>query len=296
MLIAISGASGFIGARLKKHLANCGFSVLSIVRTLSKDHEVFFDPYKDYLDTDSLEGIDALINLSGASIATRWNKKNKEILRASRINSTNTLVNSVLKLKKPPKVFIGASAVGIYGDRGSEILSEESNINKDDFLSKLCIDWECASNRLTETECRVVNLRLGLVLDIKGGMLKKLIPTFKLGLGATIGPGTQYMSWICIKDLLCLIEFILKNQNISGAINACSPNPVTNEEFSKEVASTLKRPCFFTIPKSFIQLMMGEMGNILITGQRAEPKKAMNFGFKFKYPLIKECLETLLRT
>ncbi len=296
MLIAISGASGFIGARLKQHLVDCGFSVLSIVRTPPKDREVFFDPYKDYLDTDSLEGIDALINLSGASIATRWSKKNKEILRTSRIKSTNTLVNSVLKLKKPPQVFIGASAVGIYGNRGSEILSEESNINKEDFLSKLCIDWERASNRLTETKCRVVNLRLGLVLDIKGGMLKKLIPMFKLGLGATIGPGTQYMSWICIKDLLCLIEFILKNQNISGAINACSPNAVTNEEFSKEVASALKRPCFFTIPKSFIQLMMGEMGNILITGQRAEPKKAMNFGFKFKYPLVKECLETLFHT
>ena len=261
-----------------------GCSVISLVRVpLNKKSSeakdvVFFDPNKNYLDIESIEGIDAIINLSGASIATRWSEKNKQILRGSRIKTTSVLVDAVLKLKRTPSVFISASAVGIYGNRNTETICEKSKIAQNDFLSKLCADWEYATNKLIDTRCRIVNLRLGLVLDKGGGMLKKMIPIFKLGLGATIGRGNQYMSWISMTDILNLIEFVLINQNMSGAINATSPNPITNKEFSKALAKVFKKPCFLNIPTPFIKAFMGEMGNLLLTGQKVVPKKVIDAG------------------
>ena len=286
MKVLISGSNGFIGKHLKQFLIRKNFSVTSLVRNHPKDSEILFKPDNNYLDTSSIKGVNVVINLSGSNIAVRWSKKNKKLIKDSRLNSTKTLVNSILKLKHPPELFISASAVGIYGNRASEILFEESNAGSD-FLSKLCIEWESEANRLNQKDVRVVNLRLGMVLENSGGVLKKMIPVFKSGLGTIVGSGDQYISWIDIKDLLSLVSFIIKTPGIKGPVNACSPNPVTNQEFSLELARSLKKPCFLKIPTCAIRLLMGEMGNVILYSQRVEPRKVLTKGFKFNHESLK---------
>ena len=226
--------------------------------------------------------------MSGSSISKYWSKKNKKIIYNSRIYSTKVLSNSILKLKNPPKVFISASAVGIYGNRKSEKLTEESLINANCFLSNLCVDWEAEANKVEQTT-RVVNLRLGIVLDVQNGMLKKMIPFFKLGLGSFISPTTQYISWIDLLDLYHLIKFIISS-NISGPINATSPNPVTNKEFIKTLAKNLNRPCIITTPQFVLKLFLGEASLLMCEGQRVLPKKLVENGFKFKFYNLKDSL------
>lgn len=301
-IIAITGASGFIGSSLVPFLTLKGYSVCRLVRYNSAvqrppslpSNEIFWDPQKGVINSESLEGIDAIINLAGENIAEkRWSEARKETIKKSRVDGTLLLNKTIANLKTPPKVFISASAVGYYGNRGEEILNENSSPGAG-FLSEVCQEWEKATQSTKETnksKIRVVNLRLGMVISKKGGVLAKMLLPFSLGLGGKLGNGRQYMSWIDLCDLLQVILFIISNETIYGPVNAVSPSPVTNEEFTKILAHVLHRPAFFNIPAQAIKLVFGQMGEELFLGStHAIPKKLTDNGFSFLYATLKQAL------
>ncbi len=250
MKLAITGASGFIGRRLEG-------------APVSTRGEIVLPP------------CDAVVNLAGEPVAQRWSKAVKERIRSSRVEGTRRLVEAMRK--NPPKVLVSASAVGYYGSRGDEMLSE-SSAPGDDFLAKVVVDWEREALRAEEFGVRVVVLRIGMVLGPDGGVLKKLLPIFKLGLGGPIGDGRHWMSWIAVDDLIRLIQFVIANE-VRGAINAVAPNPVTNREFTRELARLVQRPAIFPVPRFVLRAIYGEMAEILWASQRAIPR---DIGFEFR--------------
>jgi len=272
MRIVISGASGFVGSHLIPFLQNCGHTVEKLPRHAT--------------DKSLLEGADALINLSGESIVTGlWTAAKKERMRKSRIETTENLSRMIRELQYPPKIFLSASAIGWYGSRGDELLNEESE-RGESFLSDLCQEWEEAAIAL-----RVVNLRIGVVLDPNGGMLKKLLPIFKLGLGGKIGNGKQWVSWIAMRDLMRAIEFLLQNE-VRGPVNMVAPHPVTNGEMTKVLGKVLRRPTFCRVPGWILKLLLGEMAEeTMLASQRVEPKKLLEAGFQFECSSIEQALK-----
>ncbi len=241
---------------------------------------------------DSLVGVDAVIHLAGESIAAgRWTKTQKKKIYDSRVLGTKHLVQGISDGVSKPKVIVAASAIGIYGDREDEVLTETSSFGSG-FLSELCQAWE---NALAPTkEIRRVNLRFGIVLGQQGGALSKLLPLFKLGLGGPVGTGNQWMSWIYIKDLISLILFAISNEKLNGSANAVAPNPVTSRQFAKALGAALGRPAWLPAPAIALKIAMGEMSEIVLGSQRVHPKKATESGFVFKYPLIETTLKDLL--
>lgn len=281
MKVAISGSSGFVGTALKKYLLEQGFDVFTLVRKEAKEErQIFWDPYEGQLDGSKLEGFKAIINLSGESIASsRWSESKKRRIVESRIKTTNLLASTINSLAHPPEVFLSSSAIGIYGDRNSELLSEESS-KGDGFLADLASDWEAAAS-LAKT--RTVRLRTGIVLGTSGGALQKMIIPFKLCLGGRLGDGHQFMSWIALDDLVRAICFCIDSK-IEGAVNLVSPNPVTNLDFTKALSSSLCRPAIFPLPAFVIKMLFGEMGEALfLASQRVVPEKLIDAQFSFKF-------------
>ena len=273
MKILISGTSGLIGSALCAYLSEKGHQIFK----LKRDQEI------------SLESFDAVIHLAGESIAGRWNEKKKEEIRNSRIESTKKLGRALSQLKHPPKVFICASAIGFYGDRGDELLTEESTRGKG-FLSDVCVDWEAASLN----EIRTANLRFGIVLSPNGGALKQMLVPFKIGLGGPLGSGKQYMSWVALEDVIRAIDFVLHHEELSGPINITAPAPVTNEEFTPALGKALHRPTFLKVPAFAIKWLLGEMGEaLLLSSTRAIPKKLLDAHFEFKYPSLQQFLNQI---
>jgi len=234
------------------------------------------------------------VNLIGENISQRWTEKVKERLRNSRINSTRKIVKAFSTVDSKGKVFISASAVGIYGNRGDELLNENS-IPGGDFLANLCVDWEKEAKKAQEFGVRVVILRIGIVLGKGGGFLARLEPLFKLGLGGKISDGKAWMSWIHIEDLARAIEFAIENENISGVYNAVAPEPVTNEVFTKTFARVLKRPAFLPVPKFGLKILFGsELTEVALTAsQRVKPERLMESGFRFEYEDVESALRSL---
>jgi uncharacterized protein (TIGR01777 family) len=277
MKIAVTGASGFIGRRLVSKLKVEGDEVqLVSLRTAPREHD--------------FAGCDAVIHLAGEPVAQRWTDAARERIRASRVDTTRSLVAALRN--HPPATLISASAVGYYGPRGDEILTEQSAPARD-FLGQIAVDWEREAQKAEAFGVRVVTLRIAMVLGRDGGALKKMLPPFRLGVGGRIGTGKQWTSWIHLEDIIALIEFALRTP-ISGALNASAPNPVTNAEFTRELARAVHRPAIFPVPLFVLKLLFGEMAGILYASHRVIPEAALNAGFQFRFPEIRGAFEDLL--
>ncbi len=296
MKIIVSGASGLIGKPLVKKLGLAGHEVVQLVRRAPKLNESQWNPATGQIDAAVIDGADAVIHLSGAGIGDRrWTPKYKQELVDSRTKSTALLASTIAKCAKKPSVFLSGSAIGIYGPRGDEQLSEVST-HGSSFLADICKQWEAAAKPSVDAGVRTVFLRTGIVLTPLGGALKKQLPLFKLGLGGKFGNGKQWQSWISLDDELSAIEHLL-TANVSGAVNLTAPNPVTSAEFTNSLARVLKRLAILPIPKFGPQLLLGaELTNaLLFTGQRVMPVELQKSGFTFQHPTIDVALRALLK-
>ena len=296
MKILITGGSGLIGTALCEKLQSRSHSLIVLTRTPEIAAKKLGADIRFLTDLNQIkpnENIDAVINLAGAPIADkRWTPKRKKILEDSRIQLTANLIQQLAKLNQKPRVLISGSAIGYYGNGEDNILSEQTQAN-DEFTHRLCAAWEMQALRAKAQGIRVCILRTGIVIAPDGGMIKKLLPLFRLGLGAQLGNGKQWMSWIHISDMTDLILYLLDNEEQSGIFNATSPNPVTNKVFTKELAKALHRPALFTFPERLLKLIFGEMAHILITGQHVIPKRLLQTDFHYDYPDIHKALENI---
>jgi uncharacterized protein (TIGR01777 family) len=296
MKVAVSGASGLIGSALTQALRDGGDEVVRLVRSRdqAESDAVFWDPDAGTIDADSLPQIDAAVHLSGETVAGLWTKKKKEKIRASRVGSTTVLSEALARLDPAPKAFICASAVGYYGDRGDEELSERSDPGSG-FLADVVREWEAATEVAANAGIRVVNIRTAIVLSRRGGALGTMLIPFRLGLGGRLGSGRQWMSWIAIDDEIGIFRHALANEEISGPINAASPNPVTNRDFTKTLGRVLRRPTVFPAPAPVLRLALGEFAKDgLLSGQRAIPERTLATGYRFAYPELEPALRHVL--
>lgn len=298
MNILITGGTGFIGEELRTLLLKKGHNLVIVTRS-PKEYEdenaknQRFIAWDDDLVT-AVNNVDAVINLAGENIfAWRWTPEKKERILNSRIHVTTQLVEAMAKAENKPKVFISASGASIYGDRGDDILNE-SETASNDFLAHVCVKWESESRKASEFGIRVVNPRIGVVLEEEGGALEKMIPPFQFFVGGPIGSGDQYMSWIHRSDLCRSFIFALENQQLKGAYNACSPNPVTMDEFSKTLGAVMNRPAIFKVPEFAINLVMGEVAKTVTDSIRMQPANLQKAGFEFRFEELEEALADIL--
>jgi len=289
--IGVTGSSGLIGRALCHTLTTGGHEVVRIVRKRGLGSDVFWDPIEETIDTDGLEGLDAVVHLAGESLlGFRWTDDKKKRICESRIQGTEFLAQTLGGLRCPPRVLVSASAVGFYGDRGTEILTERSKPGNG-FLADLCQAWEAASRPASRMGIRVVNLRTGLVLTPLGGALGTMLLPFRVGVGGRLGNGRQYVSWIDHDDLLTLIHHVIWTDSISGAVNATSPYAVPNATFTDTLGRVLRRPTLLPIPRLAVRAVLGEMGReTLLSSARAQPDVAQETGFEFQYPGLEESL------
>ena len=299
MKIVLTGATGMIGSLLTERLSKSQHGLVLLSRrppsevSVAKKQWLAWQPGASGDWERAIDGADAVINLAGEPIAgKRWTPKQKEILRSSRVDGTRALVDAIAKAQVKPKLMISASAVGYYGPHGDEALNEDSKPG-DDFLARLCVDWEAQAHKAESLGVRVCLLRTGIVLAKGEGALKKMVPPFKMFVGGPLGSGQQWMPWIHIEDEVGLIQFLIENESGRGAFNGTAPNPVTMAEFANTLGGVLNRPAWARVPPSVLALMVGEMAEMLLNGQRAIPEAASKLGFKFKYPNLKLALESL---
>ncbi len=305
MRILISGATGFIGRSLCEALSREGHELVAITRNANRARSLIPTPHKALewgfsleklpKDLSLLENLGAVIHLAGEPIlAKRWSPSVQKALYDSRVSSTRNL-EALLKgnCRKFPEIFISASAIGYYGDRGDEILDETAQKGTD-FLAKLCSDWEQVLLESGDARTRKIALRLGIVLGKNGGALEKMLRPFSLGLGGTLGSGAQWMSWIHLNDLVGVIEESLKRDNYSGAINCCTPNPLTNREFTATLAKHLNTKAVFQVPKIGLKWIYGQGSQVLLSSQRINPAKLLANHYHFKYPSLDFALSHIL--
>lgn len=296
--ILITGAAGFVGTHLTEYLVSKGYNVLILSRSAksTKGNVAYWNPERGEIDIEALKDLDAVVHLAGENIAGRWTDQKKAKIESSRVLGTRLLSESLAALSKKPEVLIAASAVGIYGNRGDEVLTEASSHGRG-FLADVGIKWEDATKAAKEAGIRVCNLRIGLVLGKDGGALEKMLMPFKLGLGGRIGDGKQYWSWIAIDDLIRIIYYLLNNKDLEGPLNAVSPNPITNNEFTSALGRTLNRPTIFPLPGFVAKGLLGEMADeTMLSSTRVLPQKLLDIGFKFKYTDLNNALSGILKT
>jgi uncharacterized protein (TIGR01777 family) len=287
MRFAVTGASGFVGRRLVAVLQEEGHEVHVLGRAprkgLPPEVKYFiWDPNAGAPSAESIDGVDAVVHLAGEPISQRWTPEVKRRILASRVDGTKRLVEGLQAAAQPPKCLVSSSAVGFYGDRGDEVLTEASP-RGDGFLADVCSQWEQAANAARSLGIRTVTVRTGVVLAAEGGALAKMLPPFKMGVGGPVGSGEQYMSWIHRDDLVRLMIFSAVTPALDGPVNGTAPNPVTNAEFSHALGRALRRPAFLPTPKFALKLLFGEMSEILFASQRALPKAAQAAGFDFRH-------------
>ena len=286
MKVLVTGSTGLVGTAAIRELTGGGHQVLRLVRTEpANDQEVRWDPAVGSLDVAGLRGIEGFVHLAGDNIAEgRWTDAKKQRIRDSRVIGTSLLARALAGLEPRPKVMVAASAIGYYGDRGSDVMTEESAPG-DDFLANACVEWEQAARPAADADIRVVNLRIGVVLSRDGGALGKALLPFKLGVGGVIGSGEQYISWIAIRDLAGIIRHALEDAGMSGPVNAVAPNPVTNRTYTKTLGRVLHRPTFFPMPAFAARLAFGEMADaLLLSSTRVHPERLKAAGFAFQHP------------
>ena len=295
MQLLLAGASGLIGSALARSLRQDGHDVITLVRrSPSNASELEWDPGAGRLDTAALESIDSVVCLSGAGVGDhRWTPRYKKALLDSRIQPVSLLAESIRAAAHPPATFVVASAVGYYGDTGDRVV-DESSPSGAGFLARLCRQWEAAATPATEAGVRVANLRTGLVLSSAGGLLARLRPLFRLGIGGRLGDGRQYLSWIALLDEIAAIRFVIGNPALSGPVNLTGPQPVTNAEFTTTLARVMHRPALLPAPAPALRLVLGEFAQDILTGQRAMPRALQAAGFEFRYPNVQAALRDCL--
>jgi uncharacterized protein (TIGR01777 family) len=294
--IAISGSTGFIGRALTAHLAALGHRVVPLTRRggAKAGEAISWDPARGELAPNALAGIDAVINLAGENVAQRWTDEAKREIRDSRVKSTSLLARTMQAMEHPPRVLLSGSAIGIYGDRGDELLDESSAPGRG-FLADVARAWEDATSALDRADVRVVHLRTGTVLGADGGALEKMLTPFRLGFGGKIGSGAQVMSWIALEDWTRAAAFLLDAGQLKGAINMVAPVPVTNADFTHALGQALGRPTIIPVPEAAIRLMFGEMGEAtILASQRVVPTRLLGAGFAFRYETIGAALPAVL--
>ena len=284
MKILISGSHGLVGQALFASLVEDGHDVVRLVR---RQHhvgspEVEWDPKHGVIDSAHLEGFDAVVHLAGENIAdSRWSTEKKRRIRESRVQGTEILSQALTRLSHPPKVFLSASAIGYYGDRGSEILDETSRPGSD-FLSNVCVQWEQATDPAAKAGIRTVKMRFGIILSSRGGALAKMLTPFRMGIGGRIGNGRQWMSWIALDDVVGAIKHSIGDVSLAGPVNFVAPNPVTNADFTRQLGRTLSRPTLFPVPEFGARLAFGEMADaLLLSSQRVTPSRLNEAGYRF---------------
>jgi uncharacterized protein len=297
MRILISGSHGLIGSALINLLVADGHEVIRLVRQKPTPgaSEIEWHPNKGLIDAQQLEGLDAVVHLAGESIASgRWTEEKKRAILESRIHGTTLLANALAKLSRPPAVFLSASGIGYYGNRGDELLNESST-HGNDFLAHVCREWEKATSPAAEQGIRTVITRFGIILDANGGALAKMLTPFRMGIGGRIGNGKQWMSWMALDDTVGAIRFLLRDKSVHGPVNFVAPHPVTNAEFTKTLGRVLSRPTIFPIPAFAVRLAFGEMADAaLLSGQRVEPAVLQTRGFGFNLPRLEFALRKIL--
>lgn len=292
MRILVTGATGLVGSRLAEFLESQDHTVVRLSRSRG---DVIWNPAQNQIDREGIEGCDAVVHLAGESIAEgRWNDAKKKRIRDSRINGTHLLAEALANLTQKPKVLVCASAIGYYGDRGDEALTETADPGKG-FLPETCVQWEHACEPARRADIRTVNLRIGVVLAREGGALAKMLTPFKLGVGGVLGPGTQYMSWVDIDDLIHIIDHAIHTEQLHGPVNAVSPNPVTNRQFTKTLGHVLKRPTIFPMPAFAARLAFGEMADdLLLASTRVIPKQLETNGYAFRHAHLEDSMRHVL--
>lgn len=296
MRVLVSGSTGFIGSHLVSALEADGHETLRLVRRggRSGPGEVRWNPDDDLIDREAIRGLDAVVHLAGESIMGRWTDVKRRAILRSRVKPTRFLSEVLASLAKPPSTFVVASAVGYYGSRGDEVLTEES-LPGGDFLAKVCREWEGATEAASAHGIRVVHARFGVVLGPDGGALQKMITPFRLGLGGPMGDGSHYVSWIGIDDAVGALQFMLRDSSIAGPVNVVSPNPVTNREFAETLAKTLGRPAFLGVPRFVLKAALGEMvDETLLASQRVNPRMLTQHEYMYKDPQLEGALRRML--
>jgi len=293
--ILISGASGPIGAALVPFLQTREHMVKRLVRTSATGQDqILWDPTRP-LPPDSVSGFDAVIHLAGESIVGRWTAGKKQRIRDSRTQGTGHLAQALVEAPQRPRVFISASAIGYYGDRGDEILREDSP-SGGGFAAEICRQWEAATQPARKAGMRTAQMRFGVVMSADGGALPKMLPPFRLGLGGRLGTGHQWWSWVAVQDAVGAIDHVLNHDALQGPVNTVAPNPVSNAEFTKTLASIISRPDLFPMPAVAVRLVFGQMGTeLFLASQRVEPAKLIGSGYQFRYPDLRQTLEEILR-
>lgn len=302
MKIAIVGGSGFIGRNLAKALHRAGEEVIIFSRKNSLPQELMGLANMHLVSTSKpstkdLEGVDALVNLAGESVVgEKWSDKRKEALRTSRVDFTRSIVEELAKVKVKPKVFLQGSAIGFYGmhETGKPVFSEDAKPGED-FLAKLCVDWEEEANRMKEFGVRTVLIRTGIVLSPESGAMQQMLLPFKMFVGGPLGNGKQYMSWIHLADMIGAIQFLLANPKAEGAFNFTAPNPCSNEEFSTVLGKVMGRPSFMRVPSFPLIALYGEGAEVILKGQNVIPTKLTALNYQFQFPKLKPALEDLLK-
>lgn len=294
MRVMISGASGFLGSELAVYLAGHGHEVVRLVRRERRgDDEVSWDPARGALAPETLRTVDAVVNLSGAGLGDRrWTMRYKEVIRASRLGSTATIATAIAAADPRPRTLLSASGVGWYGETGDQVTTEEAPAG-DGFIPDLCQAWESATNVAAAAGTRVARLRTGPVLDASSGLLQPLLPLFRLGLGARLGSGRQYMSWIALADWLAAIAHLL-DSDVAGPVNLTAPEPVTNAEFTRTLAGLLRRPALLAVPRVAMRVGVGEFAEEALADQRVVPAVLIGDGFGFRHGTISDGLRSAL--
>ena len=303
MKFLVSGATGLIGQKLCRRLQGEGHHVTILSRSLEKGRRLGFEtfawqPEREPPEPNALAGVDVVVHLAGEHIAAgRWTDEHKRRIRASRVLSTRNLVAGMQAATVKPKAFICASAIGFYGDRGEEKLTEQARPGTG-FLPDVCQQWEAEAATARALHVRVAQTRIGVVFAAPndGGALQQMLPAFKFGLGASLGSGTQWFPWVHVDDVVGILHHAIFNESISGPINAVAPNAVTNAEFTETLAATLHRPAFFAAPSFLLRLGLGEMADLLLGSVHVIPEVALTTGYEFKFPVLRSALAHLLST
>ena len=298
MKCIISGGSGFIGRRLVDSLLKDGHYVSVWSRTPGQETRAavgsfFWDPMSGEPASESLEDFDAVVHLAGEPVAQRWTPEVKRKIRDSRVQGTQNLVHAISTLKRRPSVLVCASAVGYYGDRGDEILTESSSPGRG-FLPEVCMEWEKQADLAQALGMRVVKLRIGVVLGRDGGALAKMAPAFKSFAGGKLGSGRQWMSWIHVDDIVAMLRYAI-DRPIAGVLNGTAPAPVSNAKFTEELAAALHRPAVMSVPGFAVKALFGEMAGVMLASQRVVPKAAEAAGFQFQYPEVRAALKNIFQ-
>lgn len=298
MKILITGATGLIGTALSQALTADGHHLVVLTRnparaTLSARATAYaWQPEREPPPLAAFEDVTAVIHLAGENVAVRWTAERKRRIRDSRVLGTRNLVLGMQQCPMPPSIFIAGSAVGLYGDRGDEQLTEQAAPGQG-FLVDVCREWEAESEQAQAFGARTVALRTGVVLSRAGGALKTMLPAFQCGVAGKLGDGRQWFPWIHSADIVGLTQHALLNEGVRGPLNAVAPNPVTNAEFTKELAAVLHRPALIPVPKFALELLFGEMAEVLLASQRVVPEAALQSGYQFRFPMLREALREL---